>query len=171
MFDTLKKKITGLQTLSIKSDSGLRVNATCLAVTELIFIAKGLSSNMLLTGESDLVRSLLNSNGSNRKMALIRQTSCILQHPPRTQVNRRIEKLSPKIDFNPCQAAPVPTSIIWMPNKSYSSYLTRMRLRVRTLRCINNRPSITVTYDGLPDTVVKKLLSNRHVVRFHSPRA
>lgn len=36
---------TGLQTLSIKTDSGLRVNATCLVVTERIFIAKGLSSN------------------------------------------------------------------------------------------------------------------------------
>lgn len=32
------------------------------------------------------------------------KTSCILQHrPPRTQVKRRIKKLSPQIDFNPCQ--------------------------------------------------------------------
>ena len=27
--------------------------------------------------------------------------------------------------------------------------------------------SVTVTYDDLPDAVMKKLLSNRHVVRFH----
>lgn len=98
-------------------------------------------------------------------------------HPPTNpHTNKPLKKetfTSNRFQPGPCNSRVPP--VILLLNKSYTSYLPVTEQHVRSgvlIRILPDRSvSITVTYDGLPDTVVKKLLSNRHVVRFHSPRS
>lgn len=101
--------------------------------------------------------------------------SCIQLQPHTSKPSQKETVTSIRLQPGSCDSE-VPTLIILLLNKSYTSYLAATGQNVLSdgaLICIltDHSVSITGTYDGLPHTVVKKLLSNRHVVRFHSPRA
>lgn len=154
---------------------------------------KRLKINMLLTLEREFVRSLGNLTKRCRRSRFFKpnlETACVREDPvPRHRRDNwrpsascsdgRIKGTVGEKNFHrksiSARLVLHYTSGLYhlnAINNGHASYFPVKGVS-RTLICMltNRWAWTTVTYDGLPDTVVKKLLSNRYVVCFHSPRA